>query len=101
MSCHCSNRTQAPLYFVEHQGKRARYFPEVDRDSNSLAAVIDLIIKGEVDPVKVLEVDEAEGTCRDVTAEIMAAINHPTFDRPNDADRQAWAFDHARGYRDA
>jgi hypothetical protein len=60
-----------PLYFVEHQGRKARYFLEADRDSNSRRAVIDLIRSREVEPVKVLEIDEIEGTCRDVTAEIV------------------------------
>jgi len=63
-----------PLYFIETQSPRIRgpWFTEVDRDTNSRAAVIDLIRTGEVDPVKVLEIDEDAGSCRDVTEEIVA-----------------------------
>lgn len=58
------------LYFIETQSSRlGRWFIECDRDSNSRAQVIGLIRSGEVDPVKVLEVIEDEGTCRDVTDE--------------------------------
>lgn len=61
----------APLYFVEHQGKhvRGKWFIELDRDSNSRAAVIEMIRSGEVDAVKVLEIDEEANSCRDVTEE--------------------------------
>jgi hypothetical protein len=61
----------SPLYFIEHQGLRARYFLEVDRDENSRASVIELIRTREADPVKVIEVDEAAGTVRDVTEEFI------------------------------
>jgi hypothetical protein len=66
-----------PLYFVETllPRTRVRCFIEVDRDSNSRAAVLDLIRTGEVDPVTVLEIDETEGTARNVTAEIVAAAS--------------------------
>jgi len=66
-----------PIYFIEHQGLRARYFLEVDRDENSREAVIGLIRTREADPVKVIEVDEAAGTVRDCTAELI----NEAFDR--------------------
>ncbi len=64
-----------PLYFVETLGTTRstyghRWFVEVDRDRNSRDFVIGLIASGEVEAVKVLEVDEVEGTCRDVTCEL-------------------------------
>ena len=63
-----------PLYFIETQtAKLGRWFIECDRDKNSRAYVIELIRTGEVDPIKVLEICEDEGTCRDVTDEIIAA----------------------------
>ena len=63
-----------PLYFLEIQSPRIRgaWFTEMDRDTNSRAHVIGLIRSGEVDPVKVLEIDEEAGSCRDVTEELMA-----------------------------
>lgn len=61
-----------PLYFIEHQGTRSRYFLETDRDENSRDAAIALIRSNEAKPVKVLEIDEAAGTCRDVTEELKA-----------------------------
>jgi hypothetical protein len=60
-----------PIYLIEHQGKVGRYFIECDRDTNSRQFAIGLIRSGEVNPVKVLEVVEDEGTCRDVTEEFL------------------------------
>jgi hypothetical protein len=79
----------SPLYFVEHQGRRARYFPETDRDSNSRRAVIDLIRTLEVNPVKVLEVDEVEGTCRDVTEDLLREVEETLIEGiPEDEPRE-------------
>jgi hypothetical protein len=72
MSAYCSRRSPAPIYFIEHQGKRCKFFLEMDRDSNSRAAIVDLIRSGEANPVKILEIDESDGTVRDVTAEMIA-----------------------------
>lgn len=74
MPAHCLPEPRLhPLYFVEHVGRRGvRWFPELDRDSNSRSAVIDLIRTREVDPIKVLEVDEVAGSVRDVTEELKA-----------------------------
>ena len=64
-----------PLYFVETVSPRVRgaWFTELDRDTNSRAHVIGLIRTGEIRPIKILEVDEDAGTCRDVTDEILEA----------------------------
>jgi hypothetical protein len=86
-----------PIYLVEHQGLRARYFVETDRDSNSRAQVIGLIRSGEVNPVKVIEVCEDEGTVRNVTEEFLHCAkwgDHVTEQTP-----LATASDHARDLR--
>jgi hypothetical protein len=75
-----------PIYLIEHQGIRARYFLETDRDSNSRKAVIDLIRTGEAKPVKVLEIDEDAGTVRDVTDELKGEASYA---RAMDAIRDA------------
>ena len=52
-----------PLYLIEADfGRIGRAFIETDRDSNSRAHAIELIRSGEVNPIKVLEVCEDEGT---------------------------------------
>jgi hypothetical protein len=59
------------LYLIETQHERlGRWFIETDRDNNSRSYAISLIKSGEVKPIKVLEVCEDEGTCRDVTQEL-------------------------------
>ncbi len=61
-----------PIYFVEVEGllhgRRSRWFLETDRDENSANAVRALIRHDNV--VKVLEVNEDEGTTRDVTEDM-------------------------------
>ncbi len=60
-----------PLYFVENDfGKIGRSFVELDRDTNSRAAVVALIVSGELNPIKILEVIEDENSCRDVTEDV-------------------------------
>lgn len=63
----------SPLYFVECeafiQGRLARFFIELDRDSNSAGAVR-CMIRNDPTVIKVLEVCEDEGTCRDVTEDM-------------------------------
>lgn len=62
-----------PLYFVENDfGRLGREFIECDRDKNSRAEVVRLIRVGGISPVKILEVDEQAGTCRDCTDELVA-----------------------------
>ena len=64
------------LYFVEHNfGRLGRAFLELDRDSNSRAAIVEMIRSGEADPVSILEIDEAAGTCRNVTEELCDEAN--------------------------
>jgi hypothetical protein len=89
----------SPLYFIEVRSPRIRgpWFLEVDRDSNSRAHVIGLITSGDVEPVKIIEVNEDEGRVRDVTDEILTEVSAqmPPI-TPSPVERQEWAFDHAR-----
>lgn len=63
----------SPLYFIEVSGQkiRGKWFLETDRD-DTRADVLDTlnIYQGHV--LKVLEISEADGTCRDVTADMLA-----------------------------
>ncbi len=82
----------APLYLAEcRYGRHGNAFRETDRDRNSRAEIISLIRSGEIDVIKVIEIDEVEGRCRDVTEEIaMEAVNlMETFDAAIDAIK-AW-----------
>lgn len=85
------------LYLIEGDfGSHGKAFIETDRDKNSRAHVIGLIRSGEVKLIKVLEIVEDEGTCRDVTDEFKAAAR---FDDNVEAisralDRQAERNDH-------
>ena len=75
MTAHCRRpepRPQ-PLYFAEcHYGKLGVEFEALDRDKNSRAEILRQIRNGGINPVKILEVDESAGTCRDCTDELMA-----------------------------
>lgn len=66
----------APLYLVEiNLGKLGNVFPEIDRLTNSRANIISNIVSGEWDrPLRVLEVCEDEGRCRDVSEDIAREI---------------------------
>lgn len=67
-----NQRSLAPLYLAEVDlGRLGRVFIETDRDSNSREYVIGLIRSREIEPIKVLEIDECQGSCRDVTEEII------------------------------
>ena len=61
-----------PLYFVERSfGKHGNAFVETSRDSNSRKQIISDIISGQTENVlRILEVFEDEGTCRDVTEDV-------------------------------
>jgi hypothetical protein len=62
-----------PLYLAEvNLGRLGKVFIETDRDENSRDFILGLIRSGEREVVKVIEVDEVEGTCRDVTEEILS-----------------------------
>lgn len=71
-----------PIYLVEHQGLRARFFIETDRDSNSLSRILDMIRSGEINPVKILEVDEEMNRVEDITEEVMANIHPAEYRTP-------------------
>jgi len=61
-----------PLYFIEVAGQkiRGKWFLECDRDETR-ADVLDTIrLYGRL-VLKVLEINEDEGTCRDVTTEMV------------------------------
>jgi hypothetical protein len=91
-----------PIYLIEHQGKVGRYFIECDRDTNSRQFAIGLIRSGEVNPVKVLEVVEDEGTCRDVTEEFLHCAKWGDHLSPDyrttmtGEDKAAWEADRRR-----
>jgi hypothetical protein len=61
------------LYFIEIEGLkiRGKWFLECDRDETR-ADVLEVIRQHHPRVIKVLEVNEAEGTCRDVTDEMLA-----------------------------
>lgn len=65
--------TRHPLYFIEIAGLkiRGKWFLECDRDETR-ADVLETVRLYGRQVLKVLEVIEDEGTCRDATAEIMA-----------------------------
>lgn len=74
MPGYCTSPSRlALLYLAEcSYGKLGREFQATDRDANSRAEIIKQIRNGSIDVVKVLEIDENEGTCKDVTAELIA-----------------------------
>jgi len=61
-----------PLYFIEVAGQkiRGKWFLECDRDETR-ADVLDTIRLYGRHVLKVLEINEDEGTCRDVTTEMV------------------------------
>lgn len=94
------------LYFLEERTRRAQWFSEVDRDTNSREQIVTMIRTRDADPVKVLEVIEPceeypRGQCLDVTAEIKreAGIGDDYTNQLSPSDRLAWLHDHKRGLR--
>lgn len=92
-----------PLYFVECEafinGRLARFFIETDRDDNS-AGGVRCLIRNDPTVVKVLEVCEDEGTCRDVTEDIRReALAGVVPEPPEPFDHQAAKWDHDRALR--
>lgn len=70
-----------PLYLVEiNLGKLGNVFPEIDRLTNSRANIIDSILAGEWNVIRILEVNEDEGTCRDVSEDIAREICDAVMD---------------------
>lgn len=65
-----------PLYFIEIAGLkiRGKWFLECDRDETR-ADVLETIRLYGSQVLKVLEVCEDQGTCRDVTAEMVSEAN--------------------------
>lgn len=65
-----------PLYFIEISGLkiRGKWFLECDRDETR-ADVLETIRLYGHQVLKVLEVCEDQGTCRDVTAEMVSEAN--------------------------
>jgi hypothetical protein len=74
MSARCAPpRRPGPLYFAEcSYGRLGHEFQALDRDNNSREEIVRQIRTGNIDVIRVLEVDEIAGTCRDVTAELIA-----------------------------
>ena len=61
------------LYFIEIAGLkiRGKWFLECDRDDTRVDVIDTINIYGS-QVLKVLEINEAEGTCRDVTEQMVA-----------------------------
>lgn len=82
------------LYFVEADfGRLGRAFVETDRDKNSRQQVIQDIADCQIEsPIKVLEVFEDEGTCRDVTEDIAIAVREHLYvnERPIPIRLEDW-----------
>ena len=89
-----------PLYFVQVRGLRGNvYFLELDPDDNSAGAVR-CLIRHDSSVVKVLEVCEDEGTCRDVTEDIRReALAGVVPEPPEPFDHQAARWDRDRDLR--
>jgi hypothetical protein len=105
MTAHCRRpepRPQ-PLYFAEcHYGKLGVEFESLDRDKNSRAEVVRQIRNGGINPIKILEVDETAGTCRDCTDEILAEAAEDREPRSLQASAEALRqilIDHERDTR--
>jgi hypothetical protein len=64
-----------PLYFVECAFGKDRSFVQRDRNEMSFDQIVKDIINEQIEDVlKVLEVFEDEGTCRDVTEDVARAV---------------------------
>jgi hypothetical protein len=62
-----------PLYFAEcDYGRLGKEFQATDRDDNSRAEIVRQIRSGGIKPIKIIEIDEDAGTCRDVTEDLVA-----------------------------
>lgn len=92
-----------PIYFVECEarirGRLARFFIETDRDENS-AGGVRCLIRNDPTVIKVLEVNEDEGTCRDVTEDMRReALAGVVPEPPEPFDHQAARNDHRHDLR--
>lgn len=103
MNAYCAPPSRpGPLYFAETSyGKLGIEFQALDRDINSRAEIVRQI-RGGADVIKVLEVDEQDGTCRDVTDDILAeaaeAREVPSHDELQEKLR-GMLIDHERDLR--
>jgi hypothetical protein len=61
-----------PIYFAEVDYGCAKAFQETDRDRNSRQAIVEMIRSGEIEVVKVIEINEINGTVFDVTDELVS-----------------------------
>lgn len=93
------------LYFVEIAGLkiRGKWFLETDRDDTRSDVLENIKLYGDR-VIKVLEVCEDEGTCRDVTADMKADASYANAMAAIDAvlspvDQQAAALDRSADYR--
>jgi hypothetical protein len=88
-----------PLYFAEcRYGRLGNEFQATDRDDNSRDAIIRQIRSGGIDVLKVLEIDEDAGTCRDVTEELQAEAAQPREPRSH-AELRQLLIDYQRDHR--
>jgi hypothetical protein len=61
-----------PIYFAEvSYGRLGNAFRETDRDRNSRDEIVSLIRSGEIEVVKIIEINEINGTVFDVTDELV------------------------------
>jgi hypothetical protein len=91
MSAHCApTPNPGPLYFAEcSYGRLGNEFQALDRDKNSRAEIIREIRSGGINPIKILEIDEQAGSCRDVTDELMAEAEAEREPRTHDEIAEA------------
>lgn len=62
-----------PLYLAEcSYGRHGNAFRETDRDRDSRDEIIGLIRSGEIEVVKIIEINEINGTVFDVTDELVS-----------------------------
>lgn len=86
-----------PIYMVEcSYGRLGNAFRETDRDSNSLQGILDMIRSGEINPIKILEIDEEAGRVEDITSEVMEKVGEPEQSRITGEELAAIQHDRRR-----
>jgi hypothetical protein len=80
----------APIFLAEcRYGRLGNAFRETDRDSNSRDEIVSLIRSREIAVIKVIEIDEVEGTCRDVTEDLLREVEETLIEGiPEDEPRE-------------
>lgn len=87
------------IYLVLCSHKDGAFLPERAAADLDRATTVKDIADGQFDNViQVLECNPVEGTCRDVTDEILAAAGR-SEDEITDHDYRTWRWDHERAYR--